>query len=110
MWEGKKFPLEKVDWKIFEKNNVTIALNILYTKNEKIYPTYFSKHNSNLENQVIFLNNSKQRSMSLACSKNISSISIIKTSNVYCLNCLHSFPPEKKRESHKRLCGKERFL
>ena len=58
-WEGKKFPLEKVDWKIFEKNNVTIALNILYTKNEKIYPTYFSKHNSNLETQVIFLNNSK---------------------------------------------------
>ena len=29
----------------FEKNNLTIALNNLYAKNEKIYPVYFLKHN-----------------------------------------------------------------
>ena len=38
-----------------QKNNVTIALSIFYAKNEKIYPAYFSKHNSNQERQVIFL-------------------------------------------------------
>ena len=38
-----------------EKNNVTIALNVLYAKKEKIYPAYVSKHNSNREKQVILL-------------------------------------------------------
>ena len=52
--EGINFPSEKDDWKNFEKNNVTITLNVLYPKKEKIYPVYFSKNNSNCENQVIF--------------------------------------------------------
>ena len=39
-WEGISFPSEKDDRKKFEKNNVTIALNVLYAKNEKIYPSY----------------------------------------------------------------------
>ena len=30
-----KFPSEKGDWRRFEKNNVTIALNVLYAKKEK---------------------------------------------------------------------------
>ena len=54
-WEGITFPSEKDDWKKFEKNNVTIALNVLYAKKEKIYPAYVPKHNSNREKQVIFL-------------------------------------------------------
>ena len=29
------FPSEKDDWKFFEKNNVTIAPNVLYAKKEK---------------------------------------------------------------------------
>ena len=39
-WEGINFPSEKDDWKKFDKNNVTIALNVLYAK--KIYPAYVS--------------------------------------------------------------------
>ena len=54
-WEGINFPSEKDDWKKFEKNNVTIALNVLYAKKEKIYPAYVSKHNANREKQVTFL-------------------------------------------------------
>ena len=46
---------KKNDWKEFEKNNVIIALNVLYAKKEKIYPAYVSKHNSNYEKQVIHL-------------------------------------------------------
>ena len=37
------------------KDNQTIALNVFYAKNEKIYPAYVSKQNSKLEKQVIFL-------------------------------------------------------
>ena len=54
-WEGINCPSEKDHWKKFRKNNVTIALNVLHAKGEKIYPAYVSKHNSNRENQVIFL-------------------------------------------------------
>ena len=31
-WEGTNLPSEKDDCKRFEKNNVTIALNVLYAK------------------------------------------------------------------------------
>ena len=34
-WEGTKFSSQKDDWKKFEKNNVTIALNVLYVNKEK---------------------------------------------------------------------------
>ena len=44
-WEGINYPSERDDWKKFEKNNVIIALNLLYAKKEKIYPSYISKHN-----------------------------------------------------------------
>ena len=32
-----------------EKNDLTIALKLLYAKNEKIYPAYVSKQNSDCE-------------------------------------------------------------
>ena len=35
-WGEIHFPSEKDDWRKLEKNNVTIALNVLYAKNEKI--------------------------------------------------------------------------
>ena len=54
-WKGRNYPSEKIDWKKFRKNNITIALNVLYAKKEKVYPAYVSKHNSNREKQVILL-------------------------------------------------------
>ena len=41
--------------KKIEKNGVTIALNVLFTKKEKIYPGYVSKQNSNRKKHVILL-------------------------------------------------------
>ena len=54
-WEGINVPSEKDELKKFEKNNVTIAFNVVYLKKDKIYPTYASKRNSNREKQVILL-------------------------------------------------------
>ena len=34
-WKGISFPSEKDTWKKFEKNNLTIALNVLYAKKKK---------------------------------------------------------------------------
>ena len=38
---------EKDDWKKIQENNLTIALNVLYTIKEKICPTYVSKNTKN---------------------------------------------------------------
>ena len=38
-----------------EKNNLTIAVNVLYAKNKKIYSAYVSKYNSNRQKQVALL-------------------------------------------------------
>ena len=53
--EEINFLLEKDDWKRFEKNNITVALNVLYAKKEKIYPASVSKQSPNRAKQVILL-------------------------------------------------------
>ena len=54
-WEGINYPSKIDDWKMFEKNNPKIALNILYTEEKEIYPAYISKINSNSGKQIILL-------------------------------------------------------
>ena len=56
-WIEIGFPSHKKDWNEFEKNNKTIALNVLYVPHgtEEIRHAYKSKHNLKRENQVILL-------------------------------------------------------
>ena len=56
-WKEIRFPSHKKDWKKFETNNKTIALNVLYVphNNEEIRHSYISKHNSTRASQVILL-------------------------------------------------------
>ena len=42
-WEGINYPSKIDDWKKFEKNNPTIALNILYIKEKEILPGFQTK-------------------------------------------------------------------
>ena len=53
-WEGTNFPLEQHDQKKFEKNNVTIALNILYVKNEKYILLMFQNITQIVKNKLFF--------------------------------------------------------
>ena len=57
-----------------EKNNVTIALNVLYAKKEKIYPGYVSKHSSNREKQVMLLMISNREGWHYLAVKNLSAL------------------------------------
>ena len=56
-WKGINFPSHKEDWKKFEPNNKSIALNILLVPYnvEEIGLAYKSKHNFKHQNQVILL-------------------------------------------------------
>ena len=52
-WEGIDFPVGIKDWKKFEQNNKTIALNILYIppNTKTVNLAYKSKYNRKHENQ-----------------------------------------------------------
>ena len=54
-WKEIYFPAHSKDWKKFESNNQSIALNILYVPHntEKIRHAYKSKYDLNRENQVL---------------------------------------------------------
>ena len=65
-WEGINYPSKIDDWKTFEKNNPTIALNILCTKEKEICPACISKINLNCERQIILLMISKKKKRRMA--------------------------------------------
>ena len=44
-WKGLNYPPKLDDWKTFEKNNPTIALNILHITEKEICPTYILEIN-----------------------------------------------------------------
>ena len=54
-WDGIKHPSKIDNWITFEKNNPTIALNVLNLKEMGIYIAYISKFNSNFEKRITFL-------------------------------------------------------
>ena len=56
-WEGIKFPAGPKDWKKFERNNKTIALNILFIPHntEIIRVAYRSEYNPKRKKQVVLL-------------------------------------------------------
>ena len=105
-WKGIYLPSVKDDWKKFEKNIQAIALNVLHAKKEKIYPPKFSKHNSNREKQVILLMIPNVEVWNyLAATKLPAFLREITSKHhgdFFCLNCLHSFATENKRQSHKK--------
>ena len=85
---------------MFEKNNVTIALNILLTKEKEICSAYISKINSNCEKQIILLiivNEEKEGWHCLAVKKLSTLLRGITSKyhdDFYCLNRLHFFRTE----------------
>ena len=97
-----------------EKNNVTIALNVLHAKKEIIYPAYVSKHNWNREKQVILLMiPNGERLWHYLAVKKLSALLREPTSkhygDFYCLNCLHFFRTKTKPKSHKKVCENKDF-
>ena len=56
-WKDIKFTSHSNDWKKFEQNNKTVALNIFFVpyNTKKIRPAYISKYNYKRDNQVVLL-------------------------------------------------------
>ena len=115
-WKDIEFPSHSKDWRKFEQNNKTIALNILYIpyNTKEIRQAYISKHNDERDNQVnlLMITDGTSNWHYLAI-KNISGLLRGITSNhngdFYCLNCFHPYTTEKKLRKHERICKDHDF-
>ena len=114
-WNGIEFPATSKDWKKFEQNNESIALNVLYVPHgtKKINLAYKSKHNLNREEQVILLMISNGEKWHYATVTRLSGLLRGVTYNhnddFYCLNCFHAFRTKNKLEEHKNICENHEY-
>ena len=92
------------DWKKFERNNKTIALNILFVphNNKKIRLAYKSKHNFERENQVNLLMITDSKKWHYLAAK---SSSINHNCDFYYLNCFRSCNTKEKLKKHEKVCN-----
>ena len=106
-WKEIEFLTHSKDWRKFESNNKTIALNILFPlyNTEKIRFAYKSKHNFKRENQVILLMITDGKKWNYLPVKSLPALLRGITSNhdgdFYCLNGFHLYRTEKNSENMK---------
>ena len=107
---------KEIDWKNFELNNKSIALNILFVpyNTEKIRLAYTSKYNSRCKNQVVLLMITDGKKwhyfiIGTIVFKKLSALLRGVTSkhdeDFYCLNYFHSHSTEKKLKKHENVCN-----
>ena len=95
---------------MFEKNNKSIALNVLFVpyNTKQIKPAHVSKYNSDRKNQVILLMITDSKKWHYFFVKSLSALFRGITSNhegeFYCLNCFHSFRTKNVLKKHQNVC------
>ena len=111
-WKNINFQATSKDWKSFEQDNKTIALNILFVpyNTKQIRLAYKSKYNYKRDNQVILLMMTDGEKWHYLAVKNLSPLLIVITSNhkgdFYCLNCFRSYrTKEEKLKKHEKVCN-----
>ena len=111
-WEGIDFPAGPKDWIKFERNNKTIALNVLYIPHntKTIRVAYRSKHNNKHKKQVILLMISDGKKYHYLAVTNLSGLLQGNSSNhrgdFYCLNCFNSYTTENELKEPEEICNK----
>ena len=109
-WNEIDFPSRSKDWKKFESNNKSIALNILYVPHntEKIRHAHKSKYNLKRENQVILLIITDDKKWHYLAVKGLPALLRGITGNnngdFYYLNCFHAYTTKNRLEKHKSVC------
>ena len=110
-WEAINFPARTKESQKFERNNDTIALNILYVKqnSKKINVVYKSKHNNKRKKQVILLMIGDGQKYHYLAVTNLSALLQVLSSNhkedFYCLNCFNSYATKNKLKEHEEICN-----
>ena len=106
-WKEIDFPSQGKDWKKFESNDKSIAVNILYVPHniKKISHAYKSKYNLTRENQVILLMAIDGKKWHYLAVKSLLALLRGITGNnngdFYCSHCFHAYTTTNKLEKHK---------
>ena len=107
-WKEIDLPSADKDWKKFESNNKSIALNTLCVPHntKKIRHAYKSKYNLTRENQVILLMITDGEKCYYLAVKSLSALFRGITGNnhgdFYYLNCFQSYTTENKVKKDKK--------
>ena len=109
-----EFPSYSKDWKKFEQNNKTIALNILFVpyNTKQIRQAHISKYNSKRDNQVILLMITDGKKWHYLAVKSISGLLRGITNqdgDFYCLYYFQSYTTKKRLKKHERICRDHGF-
>ena len=110
-WKGIDFPAGPKDWIKFERNNKTIALNVLYIPHntKTIRVAYRSEHNNKRKKQVILLMITDGKKWHYLAVTNLYALLQGNSSNYAgdfcCLNCLNSYTIKKKVKEHEDICN-----
>ena len=111
IWKGIEFPAGPKEWIKFERNDKTIALNILFIqRNTKtISVAYRSEYNNKRKKQVILLIITDGKKWHYLAVIILSALFKEKLSNhkgdLYCLNCFNSYTTENKLKKHEEICN-----
>ena len=110
-WKGIGFPAKERNWKVFEKNNKDIALNIFSAQSpeKKINLMRKSEHNSKRKKIVdLLMITDEKNNWHYAAIKNmkrlIRGVVSIHHGDFFCRNCMHLFRTSSKLKNHERLC------
>ena len=110
-WEGINVPAGSKEWQIFERNNDTVALNVLYVKHntKKTSVVYRLKHNNKHKKQVILLMIGDGEKYHYLAETNLSGLLQGNSSNhegdFYCLNCFKLYTSKNKLKEHEEICN-----
>ena len=106
-WKDIDFPLHQKDWKRFEQNNKTIALNILFVPHntKTIRVAYRSQYNNKRKKQVILLMITDGKKWHYLAVKSVPAwlrgIASNHNEDFYCLNSFHSYSTKNKLKQHE---------
>ena len=110
-WEGIEFSAGQKDLIKFQKNNKTIALNILFIPHnaKTIRVAYRSEYSHKRKKQVILLMITDSEKWHYLAVTNVSALLQGKSSNhkgdFYCLNCFSSNTAKSKLKEHEKICN-----
>ena len=110
-WEGIEFPAVPKDWKTFEQNNKTNALNVLSIPHntKTISVTYRSEYDNKRTKQVILLMITNGKKYHYLAVTNLSALLQRMSSNhkgdFHCSNCFNSYTTGNKLIEHDEICN-----
>ena len=112
-WKAIEYPSHLKDWRKFECNNKTTALNILYVpyNTKQIKQAYISKHNNERDFLMITDGTGNWHYLAVKSISGLLRRGITSNHNgdFYCLNCFDSYTTERKLRKHEKICNNHDF-